>query len=140
MIKKIPHLLSEAECERIITIFEESKKTQTHRDTQILPYRNEKILKDLSKYFKMESLLNPDAMEIVKWPTGSKMDPHIDPADKYAVVIYLNDNFKGGSTIINKIMIRPKKGYGVLFEGGKFKHSVTEIIKGVRYTVAIWYV
>ena len=51
-----------------------------------------------------------------------------------------NDNFKGGSTIINKIMIRPKKGNGVLFEGGKFKHSVTEIIKGVRYTVAIWYV
>ena len=140
MMPQIHHILSAAECEHIITIFEESKITETHRDTQILPYKNDKILKDLYKNFKMESLLNPDAMEIVKCPTGSKMDPHIDPNDKYAVVIYLNDNFEGGSTIIDNIMVEPRKGYGVLFKGGKLKHSVTEITKGVRYTVAIWYV
>ena len=138
MIKKIPHLLSEAECESIITIFEESKKTQTHRDTQILPYRNEKILKDLSKYFKMESLLNPDAMEIVKWPTGSKMAPHIDPDDKYAVVIYLNDNFKGGRTLLENKMINPETGKLIVFNSQKMEHGVEKVM-GDRFTYISWW-
>ena len=78
-------------------------------------------------------------MEIVKWPTGSKMTLHRDEGDTFSWIIYLNDDFEGGETVIDGIKIQPKIGRLVLFSNGFYEHEVKEITKGTRYTLIAWY-
>ena len=52
-------------------------------------------------------MINPVDMQIVKWPTVF-YDEHYDTGDKYGVLLYLNDNFKGGETIIDKKRLNQK--------------------------------
>ena len=96
MIKKFEDFLSDNVCNMLIGLFESSNKKEKFRDTIILNYRNNKILKRLYNLFNINLLLTPADMQIVKWPTGSFMNEHYDTGDKYGVLLYLNDNFKGG--------------------------------------------
>ena len=57
----------------------------------------------------------------------------------YNSLLYLNDNFEGGETIVNKVKIKPKKGLMILFSGNNIKHGVNTIKKGERYTIPCWY-
>lgn len=139
MIKKFNDFLSHKECNTLIGFFESSNKKEIYRDTIILNIRNESILKKLHKLFKKDIFLTPADMQIVKWPTGSFMNSHYDTGDQYGVLLYLNDNFEGGETIIDNKKIKPKKGCGVLFSNGKLLHSVCKIEKGTRYVLPVWY-
>jgi hypothetical protein len=139
MIKKINNFLSNNVCNELIGFFESSNNKENFRDTVILNYKNKKILEDLYKLFKISLLLTPADMQIVKWPTGSLMHKHFDTGDQYGILLYLNDNFEGGETIIDTETITPKKGCGVLFSNGILAHSVCQIKKGTRYTLPIWY-
>ena len=78
--------------------------------------------------------------EIVKWSPGSKMAPHYDLSyDKWSAILYLNDDFFGGRTFFsNGIELKPKMGSIVIFNGTYFKHGVTEVLNGERYTMAYW--
>ena len=79
--------------------------------------------------------------EIVEWPEKSSQDEHIDfDYHPYTSILYLNDNYKGGETMVGDKKIHPKKGKIVLFEGNKIKHRVLEISAGIRYTNATWYI
>ena len=78
--------------------------------------------------------------QIVKWPVGEFQGPHKDMEYHcYSSIIYLNDNFKGGETIIDGTVIKPKSGLMVLFDGNNLMHSVNKIEKGIRYTMPCWY-
>jgi hypothetical protein len=82
---------------------------------------------------------------------GYSMPPHIDTINdggvfsylKYAVVIYLNDEYTGGSIYFPNIDEEyfPKKGDAVVFPSNdeKYLHGVKEILSGNRYTLAYWY-
>ena len=82
-------------------------------------------------------------LEIVHWPRGSFQEFHKDFESQDTVltsITYLNDDFVGGETVFEDgIVIKPKKGRTLFFDGQYYFHGVNEIIKGNRYTVAVWY-
>ena len=102
MIKEFNNFLTNNVCNMLIGLLESSDKKERFRDTIVLNYRNNRILKRLYNLFNINLLLTPADMQIVKWPTGSFMNEHYDTGDQYGVLIYLNDNFEGGETIIDK--------------------------------------
>ena len=134
------NVLSNKKCKALIKTFDNSLNITPYFNRHRIPYTDTHLIKTIAKKFKIKELLNPDYMEIVKWPNASFMDPHYDTGDQYAAVAYLNEGYKGGETIINGKPVKPKTGRVVVFSSGKLKHSVAQVIKGPRYVVAIWYV
>ena len=131
------------ECQEFIHIFNQSRP-RLFRNTYVLPHKNIKILKKLNNYFNFHNFeetnyLKGFNMEIVLWPTASLMDPHHDVGDKFSFIIYLNNNYEGGETIIDGIEIKPKVGRLIIFSNGFYLHQVNKITKGKRYTLIAWY-
>tara|TARA_Y100000310_G_C20155353_1_gene566650 strand:+ start:70 stop:504 length:435 start_codon:yes stop_codon:yes gene_type:complete len=140
LILRQDNFISADKCQALIERF----KTKYHfskkfRDTIILGFRDDDVLKHIAETFTFYPFKNIDNMEIVKWPTGSKMALHRDEGDTFSWIIYLNDDFEGGETVIDGIKIQPKIGRLVLFSNGFYEHEVTEITKGTRYTLIAWY-
>ena len=78
--------------------------------------------------------------EIVKWLQNESQDKHKDFSfHPYTSILYLNDNFKGGETVVDDKVIKPEKCKLISFEGNKIIHGVNTITKGERYTVPCWY-
>ena len=126
--------------------------TLQHRDTKIISCEGQayragnlhyKVLLSklnylIKSYFK-DSLINYS--QIVEWPEKSSQDEHIDTYyHPFTSIIYLNDNYSGGETVVGGKILKPKKGKIVLFDGNKVKHQVLEISSGIRYTNATWYI
>ncbi|CAR63336.1 hypothetical cyanophage protein [Synechococcus phage S-RSM4] len=81
-------------------------------------------------------------VEIVKYPHGAHKNFHKDRTRKTttgASITYLNDNYIGGQTIIEGVDVQPLSGRTVYFDGMEFRHAVSNIIKGDRYTLSMWY-
>jgi len=138
IIHREDNFLEKENCNYLINIFNKSNPS-VYRDTFILDYVDQNILDKVSHEFNTYNLKNPDKMELTKWPVNSKMDLHHDVGDRLAFLIYLNDNFEGGETIIDGITIKPKTGRLVLFSNGVYKHQVKKINNGTRYTLIAWY-
>jgi hypothetical protein len=87
-----------------------------------------------------------ETQQIVKWPSGSYMDPHFDSVnDVFAVIVYLNDDYQGGETCFEKNCsikqkITPETGKLLLFSNKDIIHWVNEVKNGIRYTLVLWYV
>ena len=127
---------------KLINLFK--KNVQHHdlyRDTKLLKIKEPptQLLDTLQKDFNI--ILNYG--QIVHWPEGSFMDRHYDghvaKDNNFTAICYLNDNFKGGETVVEKTVIKPKQGLMILFSGDKKTHSVNKIKKGTRYTIPCWY-
>ena len=83
--------------------------------------------------------LEVDYAEVVRWDDQTWLAEHKDiHSSKFAIVIYLNDDYQGGKTFLGKTEITPKKGRMVGFYGSQIKHGVTKIT-GTRYTIPLWY-
>ena len=120
-----------------------------HRNTEALLFENlmvgDSILRQV--YCKLISLIKKshpklyiNHTEIVRWPTGEGQDPHLDdPESTYTSLIYLNDNYEGGETHVNKKVIKPKKGKLTFFAGNKMEHGVYDVRQGERYTIPSWW-
>jgi hypothetical protein len=108
---------------------------------------------DSIKRFYREPLLYSDSVQLVVWPDGVNMPPHIDSAHPdgsphptpwrdYASVIYLNDGYQGGEIYFPNLDLSftPKKGLLLAFKGGLLhSHGVKKIQRGPRYTMPAWY-
>jgi hypothetical protein len=93
----------------------------------------------LIKSYCKDSLINYS--QIVEWPKKSFQEEHIDfDYHTFTSIIYLNDSYSGGETIVGDKILKPKKGKIILFNGNKIKHQVLEISSGIRYTNATWYI
>lgn len=89
-------------------------------------------------------------LSMARWPVGYDLRPHADGEEPdgrqhqfhwrdYAFVTFLNKDFEGGTLYFpnQAIEIDPEPGYSVCFPGTlEYLHGVTEITKGVRYTIA----
>ena len=88
-----------------------------------------------------------------KYPVGSWAAPHSDSSEldgtpnpwqmnKYAAILYLNNDYEGGEIYFpqHNIDIAPGAGSLLVFEGShKYLHGVREITKGNRFTIlAFW--
>ena len=138
IIHREDNFLQKEHCDYLIKVFNKSNPL-AYRDTFIINYVDQNVLDKVCHVFNKYNLENPDNMELVKWPTNSKMDLHYDVGDRFAFIIYLNDNFKGGETIIDGVTITPKIGRLVLFSNSVYKHEVKKITNGTRYTLITWY-
>ena len=72
------------------------------------------------------------------------MKPHIDDnnihePDIFAAMLYLNDNFTGGSTMFEDIEIKPKPGKLIIFSNNKHLHYVSEVGGAERFVLSFWY-
>ena len=112
-------------------------------------YRNEELFNrvinsvtDLCKTFESEIVL--DYVGVVRWPIGTYMKPHVDDnnvhrPDVFAAMLYLNDDFKGGSTVFENIEIKPKKGKLVIFSNSQHLHYVSKVEEAERFVLSFWY-
>lgn len=88
-----------------------------------------------------------------KWDVGGFAAPHSDNSDfdgtpnafeinKYVGILYLNDDYEGGTLYFpeHSIEFKPSANSFICFPGGVENiHGVKEIIKGTRYTmVSFW--
>ena len=82
---------------------------------------------------------------VVRWDPGTFMKPHVDnPAGwfrDYAAIVYLNDDFEGGTFEFTdlELEIKPKQGHCLMFSCDGQRHGVKAITSGVRYTLSCWY-
>lgn len=89
---------------------------------------------------KFENNLKLDKAQIVKWEVGSDMKEHSDPPpDVFAALIYLNDDYDGGQTVIDDMIVPPHKGDLLVFSNGQINHHVKKVSNKERYTFAFWY-
>ena len=145
MIYSHKNFISVKKCEEIILhYYLNQDRAFKYRDTYPLNVKNIENLTDKVEKIckKFDSNVELDLCQIVKWPTGSKMATHVDTDcnDKFAALIYLNDNYEGGETVFSEITSKPEKGKLLIFENSKLQHSVSEIKNGVRYTLCFWFI
>ena len=99
----------------------------------------------------------PTFTDIVLWQEGREMGLHIDNGEgkkelkelftrTFTSVLYINDGFKGGETIIRGLnntqhyISKPKKGSIIIFTSdSKSEHKVNRVTKGNRITSSSWF-
>ena len=152
---EIENFLSGDECNRLIEIHKKllMHRGKLHNETEVLnvmymmaddneddifvKYIHGKIT-DHIKAIDRGSFIN--FFEVVKWKEGLSMPKHFDfDFHAWTSVIYLNDEYKGGETIVGEKEVVPLKGKIVTFQGVSVLHGVNTILKGDRYTVPVWY-
>ena len=97
---------------------------------------------DLCKTFDPDIIL--DYVGVVRWPVGTFMKPHFDKndvhgEDVFAAMLYLNDDFEGGSTIFEDIEVKPESGKLVIFSNSQHLHYVSKVDKSERFVLSFWY-
>ena len=139
-------------CDFFIDYINKSKNKIKHRDNNLIFCDKTAALDDIlefkvllgkltffvKKHF-IETCINYS--QIVEWPEKSFQKLHFDfDHHTHTSILYLNDNYEGGETLVGTKVIHPKKGKIVLFEGNKIEHQVLKIKSGKRYTNPTWYI
>jgi hypothetical protein len=98
------------------------------------------IINNLYKYYES---INPkmflNTLQLIYWPVGEFHDWHDDTIYyDYTTITYLNDDYEGGRTIVEDVMVEPSVGKQVRFPA-KTRHMVTKLTKGHRYVIIAWF-
>ena len=97
----------------------------------------------------------PDNTELTRWKQGTDMNVHSDNSwpdgnktdhptsfRTWSAIYYLNDDYEGGEIYFPRIdwAYKPEANSLLVFPSNdSYLHGVTEVSKGERFTVAIWY-
>ena len=55
------------------------------------------------------------------------------------VLLFLNDDFKGGEFIVSELQLNIKKGDAIIFPSNfMFPHEVKEVKSGTRWSIVTW--
>lgn len=138
--------LTDKQCDSLINFYNSKPKPSEYNTAFPLNLSIDEHKSLVTKINKTGISINKSIIEwfqIVKWPFPNVgMDMHIDDASTkttLSAVIYLNDDYLGGYTHFeDRTHIAPVKGRAIFFDGYKYKHGVSIIDKGERYTVAAW--
>jgi len=144
------NFLSKHYCNYLIDLFKKNeKKHESHGRTTLIVLDEYFYLDPVKKLFAIISnhgIDNLDQscfinyMQIVEWKSESYQPKHLDLYDHpYTSIIYLNDDFEGGETVVGDDKIIPETGKILSFNGNKIIHEVLKIKSGTRYTVPVWY-
>ena len=153
----LPQHLPSTVCSSLIEIYENNKHiAKKWGNTKLIDINEISNNNDLIKCKHVIRFVNNTAVnffgintfievaQIVKWPVGSNQLPHYDEARElttFTSLTYLNDDFEGGQTnfTTENLVVIPKVGRTILFDGKRFEHEVKKITDGIRYTLALWY-
>ena len=146
-------LLTPEQCSHLIAEFHRySDLAYTHRPPnrainvdQLIQHTDDDVFKILR--YMLDSHIRSVAdrtfinyFELVEWPEGSSQSTHLDyEYHSWTTIVYLNDDFSGGQTLVGNNMIQPQQGMAVSFQGRTTQHSVLPVAQGTRYTLAAWY-
>ena len=150
----INNFFDNEKCERLIAFHKENfgrlldRQSNYHDKTEVIEFSvlqnidlSKQIAADITCHIRQ---INTKAFinyfQIVRWPNESYQVEHLDfPKHVLTSIIYLNDDYEGGETVVGDKIIKPEKGKIITFQGNEIKHKVNQITKGVRYTVPVWY-
>ena len=148
------NFFTEEECFDLINFFKQNKELQEpFRDTMKIIIEGDGVeLKEKDKFKSLFTKINNnflkynakvDWAEIVEWPPNSFQALHQDFAnDKtiFSSITYLNNDYVGGQTFFEEgTVFKPKKRRMLFFDGWYYKHGVSLVQNGTRYTLAAWY-
>lgn len=102
--------------------------------------KNEKLNKII------KGLTNKETKDIIALHTIESVPPcetksHTDSHSVCTLNVLLEDDFEGGEFYLNnkKYNELKEKGDYVVYDGGKERHAVSKITKGVRKSLIVWY-
>ena len=142
----VDDLLSTEQCNECIHYHYPERKYMDNEVCDIIPssplsYIVQDLFVKCQRYF--DEHIQVGWAEVVRWPKDSFMGMHYDLADEKTVVssvTYLNDNYDGGDTVFEDLLeIKPKVGRTIFFHGVQYRHGVSRVIEGQRYTLPVWY-
>ena len=154
MLIEKENFISNDLCDFFIKYHNTNSHDDTHRGTSIISCEHRssplvegnfafKFLLNKLNFFVENYMKNTfvNYSHIIKWPKGESQGDHIDfDLHTLTSVLYLNDTYEGGNTVVGDKIIKPKKGKIILFDGNKTRHKVLPITFGTRYTNATWYI
>jgi len=140
------NFLTEKQCDTLINFYDSKPQQPSYNTTIPLNLHKNNHKSIVKKINKMGTSINGsviDWFQIVRWPFPNVgMDLHFDDISSdttLSAIIYLNDNYLGGYThFLDKTHIASVKGRAIFFDGKKYKHGVSMIDGGDRYTLAVW--
>ena len=177
MIYRYDNIIDSTMCDSILNYYTETYDNQLN-DINKLPWFEENTIywvnlqktkiqneinfcrKNISKLVNdsYNVLSYPHLTTLVMWKEGKSMAIHKDNGyenDKdilhmrtYTAVMYINDDFEGGETIIQKensneieYECKPQKASVLIFKSDdSCLHGVNKITKGNRLTLSMWFV
>lgn len=110
-----------------------------------------------------DQIVYPEMSSLTEWPIGGIQHPHLDtysrydiesttseeekarlakhPSREWTLILYLNDDFKGGETYFpdQGTHYTPTEGTGLLFQGIYLNHGVNKVRRDSRRTMSTWY-
>lgn len=160
----ISNFLTSRECDDMIIFSEQkgyvetdvgltsgSKMMKNVRDNYRLIYDDPKLAADLGvKFLLNENLivdgLSPlylnERLRFYRYEPSQRFKRHIDgrfrknekEESRVTFMIYLNDDYLGGETKFNNVLIKPEKGMALCFIHEQ-KHESLPIIEGTKYVL-----
>jgi hypothetical protein len=132
---------------RVVSMFTASRRIQCGESISML---GSEIVLRLSKLiqekFEVEKQVFVDCLDLVRWPVGSEMTPHVDEVPHahrlWGSVIYLNDDYDGGETYYPNlgVSVKPRSGMAVVHRGDSHHlHGVSKVENGERFTIATFW-
>jgi predicted 2-oxoglutarate/Fe(II)-dependent dioxygenase YbiX len=124
--------------------FNNSIETDTDQEIQKINSILKKAIVESSEDYSKHYSINIGSLmplSISKYSTGKSMGPHVDDYNNgedpnISVVLYLNDNYKGGEINFpnQNITIKPEAGSIVIFPSvDPYYHQSLPVISGIKY-------
>ena len=156
MIHIVDNFLSASDCDKLVQIYKENEDdSYQYYDSFPLDISNKLIcnnpiieniydrIKSICENFNNEEDISCYTFQLVKWTQGSFQMDHYDLEDtKFSGILYLNDEYCGGHTVIeyqDRIRVKGKGKLLIIKDSDKILHSVQTVSSGTRYTLAIWF-
>ena len=159
----IQNFLSPSECQLSIQSTEQLGYTDapvtTHLGPMMLPMvrNNTRVMvDDLPLAQKLWSRFQPLAPDVPGWKAiglnerfryyrydpGESFKPHSDGAfvrnaherSMFTILLYLNEGFSAGDTVVNGLSVRPQTGMALVFLH-RILHESTELLQGRKYVM-----
>lgn len=91
---------------------------------------------------KSEAVGLNELFRFYKYQPGQQFKKHRDQsyirnsseASYFTFMIYLNDDFRGGATTFDDLVVNPKKGSALIFYH-YLEHEGSEVIQGIKYVL-----
>ncbi len=120
---------------------------------QILLDTRQRMKSLLAASLQTEKPIYSENLQMVRWLQTYQLEPHADqenpddvphpyPWRDFAAVVYLNNDYQGGSIHFPKQQFELKADAGTLitFPGTlEYLHGVKEVTEGIRYTIAVFF-